>query len=140
MTWDEGAIVEPLSVSIHAVKRSDPPLGGNALVFGAGAIGLLTAAVLQAQGMSRVVVVDIDEKKLQIAKDLGYASATYLSPIKPPTEVKPDISEILQDAQSLAKTISEQSGLVGFDRVYECTGAPSCVQTGIYVRTHQIQF
>lgn len=133
MTWEQGAIIEPLAVSVHAVRRSDPPLGANALVFGAGAIGLLTAAVLQAQGMSQVVVVDIDEKKLAIAKELGYASSTFLSPMKPRPAVAPGINEILEGAKSLSQEICESVGVAGFERVYECTGAPPCVQSGIYV-------
>lgn len=133
LTWEQGAIIEPLAVSVHAVRRSDAPLGANALVFGAGAIGLLTAAVLQAQGMSKVVVVDIDEKKLAIAKKLGFASSTFLNLIKPRPATPPSIEEILDGSKSLAKEICDSIGVSGFERVYECTGAPPCVQSGIYV-------
>lgn len=98
-------------------------------MFGAGAIGLLTAAVLQAQGTSEVVVADIDSARLQIAKDLGLATQTFLIPLG---ARKSDITEILKDANALSTTISEATGQDGFDRVYECTGVPSCVQTGIY--------
>lgn len=94
---------------------------------------MLTAAVLHAQGMSQVVVVDIDEAKLGIVKTLGFATGTFLSPRKAPSTHAPDIAVTLADARTLATTICEQFGQPGFDRVYECTGAPSCVQAAIYV-------
>lgn len=99
-------------------------------MFGAGAIGLLTAAVLQAQGMSEIVVADIDEARLNIALNLKLATKTFLIPMGPR---KTDITEILDDAKALSAKISEVAGLSGFDRIYECTGVPSCVQTGIFV-------
>jgi L-iditol 2-dehydrogenase len=130
VTFEQAALVEPLSVSIHGVRRSDAPRGGCTLVFGAGAIGLLTAAVLQARGMSEVLVADIDEQRLQIALDLGMATKTFLIPRKSP---KTEIKDTLADAQELAALLCAKVGVDGFDRVYECTGVPSCVQTGIYV-------
>ncbi|KFY94759.1 hypothetical protein V500_03070 [Pseudogymnoascus sp. VKM F-4518 (FW-2643)] len=129
ITFDQAALIEPLSVSIHGVNRSQAPPGGKTLIFGAGAIGLLTAAVLRAQDMSEVVVADIDSARLTIAKDLGLATKTFLIPQAP---MKTEIDEVLKDAQDLAAKIAETAGVRGFDRVYECTGVPSCVQTGIY--------
>ena len=67
------------------------------MVFGAGAIGLLTASVLQAQGSSEIVIADIDEARLKIALDLGLATKTYLIPMGPR---KSDITEILEDAKT----------------------------------------
>lgn len=130
VNFEQAALIEPLAVSIHAVQRSQAPLGGRSLVFGAGAIGLLTASVLQAQGSSEIVIADIDEARLKIALDLGLATKTYLIPMGPR---KSDITEILEDAKTLATTIAKSVNLTGFDRVYECTGVPSCVQAGIYV-------
>ncbi|OBT61476.1 hypothetical protein VE03_09347 [Pseudogymnoascus sp. 23342-1-I1] len=129
ITFDQAALIEPLSVSIHGVNRSQAPPGGKTLIFGAGAIGLLTAAVLRAQDMSEVVVADIDSARLEIAKELGLATKTFLIPRGP---IKTEIEEVLKDSQDLAAKIAEAAGVRGFDRVYECTGVPSCVQTGIY--------
>jgi L-iditol 2-dehydrogenase len=129
VSFDQAALIEPLSVSIHGVNRSQVPIHGKTLIFGAGAIGLLTAAVLRAQDMSEVMVADIDSARLTIAKDLGLATKTFLIPLEPK---KTEIGEILKDAQDLAAKIAESAGIRGFDRVYECSGVPSCVQTGIY--------
>ncbi|GAB3601663.1 sorbitol dehydrogenase [Microbacterium tumbae] len=67
----EGALIEPLSVAFHAVQRSGVGLGDRALVLGAGSIGLLTLLALQASGVRDVVVVDLVENRLQLAKELG---------------------------------------------------------------------
>ena len=52
---DVGALVEPLAVGYHAVRLSGPRAGGTAAVFGAGPIGLVTAASLKAVGAGQVI-------------------------------------------------------------------------------------
>ena len=72
----EGALVEPLAVACHAVHRAGVRPGGNALVLGAGAIGLLIAQVWLALGGGPVAVVDLDEGRLSVAEELGIPSWT----------------------------------------------------------------
>lgn len=67
----EGAMIEPLSVAFHAVDRSGAGLGDRAVVLGAGAIGLLTMLSLRAAGIREVVVVDLEENRLELARGLG---------------------------------------------------------------------
>jgi (R,R)-butanediol dehydrogenase/meso-butanediol dehydrogenase/diacetyl reductase len=55
---DLGALVEPLAVAYHAVRLSGTTGGQTALVFGAGPIGLVTAANLRAAGAGQIVVVE----------------------------------------------------------------------------------
>lgn len=143
VTYEEGALIEPLAVSLHAVNRSvsagsnpsTPLTGSSALVVGAGAMGILTAVALSASGVSNILIVDIDEPRLAIAKSLSnnrFNLKTYLLPrTKPPTE----ITEQLASATSLAETLVSAAGVSsssGFDRVFECTGLPSCVQLSIF--------
>lgn len=65
------ALVEPLTVAIHGVDRANIRTGASALVFGAGVIGLLSAMVLKAKGVSKLTVCDLDPKKLKIAEEIG---------------------------------------------------------------------
>ncbi len=58
MATDVGALVEPLAVAVHAVRLSGIRPGGTAVVFGAGPIGLVTAANLRAAGAGLIVVVE----------------------------------------------------------------------------------
>lgn len=69
--FPEAAMVEPLAVAAHAVSLSQVPEEGTVLVVGAGMIGLLVLTVLRAEGCNNVIVTDIDESRLQLAKDLG---------------------------------------------------------------------
>lgn len=67
----EGALMEPLAVGFHAAIQGEAHLGQTAIVMGAGCIGLVTMMALKARGVSRVYVVDIMEKRLNKALDLG---------------------------------------------------------------------
>ena len=67
----EGALIEPLAVGFHAAIQGDAHLGQKAVVMGAGCIGLVSMMALKARGVSEVYVVDIMEKRLQKALELG---------------------------------------------------------------------
>ena len=67
----EGALIEPLAVGMHAANQGGAHLGQTAVVTGAGCIGLVTLLSLKAMGVSNVIVVDIMEKRLQKALELG---------------------------------------------------------------------
>ena len=67
----EGALIEPLAVGFHAAIQGDAHLGQKAVVMGAGCIGLVTMMALKARGVSQVYVVDIMEKRLKKALELG---------------------------------------------------------------------
>lgn len=67
----EGALIEPLAVGFHAAIQGDARLGQKAVVMGAGCIGLVSMMALKARGVSEVYVVDIMEKRLEKAMELG---------------------------------------------------------------------
>lgn len=67
----EAALIEPLAVGFHAAKQGEAHLGQTAVVFGAGCIGLVSMMACAAMGVSRVIVVDVMEKRLEKAKELG---------------------------------------------------------------------
>lgn len=67
----EGALIEPLAVGFHAANQGGAHLGQTAVVMGAGCIGLVTMMALRAEGVDKIYVVDIIEKRLQKAKELG---------------------------------------------------------------------
>jgi L-iditol 2-dehydrogenase len=74
LPFAEAAMIEPLAVAVHAVDLANVPKNGTALVVGAGMIGLLTLQALRVAGCSTVYVVDIDETRLQLARELGAAA------------------------------------------------------------------
>lgn len=75
MTLDEGALVEPASVAAHAVEMTGNILGKTVVILGCGAVGLLTTMVAKIAGASKVVVVDVQEGRLEKARELGATAA-----------------------------------------------------------------
>jgi L-iditol 2-dehydrogenase len=73
MSMAEAALLEAVSVALHAVRLSEARAGDTALVVGAGMIGLLTLQAALAAGCARVFVADIVEPRLKLAKELGAA-------------------------------------------------------------------
>ena len=67
----EGALIEPLAVGFHAAMQGGARAGQTAVVMGSGCIGLVTMMSLKAMGVSKVYVVDIMEKRLEKALELG---------------------------------------------------------------------
>ena len=67
----EGALIEPLAVGMHAARQGEAKLGQTAVVTGAGCIGLVSLLSLKAMGVTKVIVVDVMEKRLQKALELG---------------------------------------------------------------------
>ncbi len=67
----EGALIEPLAVGFHAANQGGAHAGQTAVVFGSGCIGLVSMMALKAEGVSKVYVVDIMQKRLDKALELG---------------------------------------------------------------------
>ena len=72
LSYEEMAMAEPAAVSLHALRRAGAMFGDTVAIFGAGAIGLMTAAFAKASGASKVILFDIDNKKLEFAKQIGW--------------------------------------------------------------------
>ncbi|GIK04895.1 L-arabinitol 4-dehydrogenase [Aspergillus viridinutans] len=77
MSFEDGALLEPLSVSLAAIERSGLRLGDPCLITGAGPIGLITLLSAKAAGATPLVITDIDEGRLEFAKSLVPEVRTY---------------------------------------------------------------
>ena len=71
MSFEQGALVEPYAVGLHAVRRSAAGPGRAVAVIGAGPIGLMTLAALHAEGVTDVVVAERSESRAALAAELG---------------------------------------------------------------------
>ena len=105
----EAAMLEPATVTVHAVRRMNMRLGDSAVVLGAGPIGLLTLQCAKAAGAGRVVVVEPDSSRATIAAELGADSV--IDPSK----------------EDVAERVRAECGAMGPDVVLECAGIPSTV-------------
>ena len=71
MSFDEGAMIEPLAVTVHAANQAGAVEGKNIWVIGAGPIGILLMQSLKAKGAACVLMTDISDARLEIAKTCG---------------------------------------------------------------------
>lgn len=71
LTYEEGAMIEPLSVAVHAVRRFGDIKGKHVAVLGAGPIGNLVAQTAKGMGAESVMITDISDYRLRLAKECG---------------------------------------------------------------------
>src|SRR5436190_6191754 len=98
------ALMEPLSVAIHVCRQAGVEAHKNVVVFGAGPIGLLTAAVSKAWGAKQVITVDIQKSRLEFSKN--FASTGTFLPDKPG-----DGESNIEYAQKVGHKIKKQFNL-----------------------------
>ncbi|WWD02905.1 chlorophyll synthesis pathway protein BchC [Kwoniella europaea PYCC6329] len=125
-----GAMMEPLSVAVHAVaNKGGMKTGYNVLIFGAGPVGLLAMAVAKGMGGNRIVAVDINKERLDFAK--GYAATDVYIPIKQnENETRPQYS--VRAATDLLLSLGIPArGPGSIDLVVDATGAEVCIQMGL---------
>jgi len=73
VSYEEAALVEPLSIGVHAVAISPIQMGDVVLINGCGTIGLMTLQAAKASGASRIIVSDLDDTRLAVAGRMGAA-------------------------------------------------------------------
>ena len=71
MSYDEGAMIEPLAVAVHAVKQARDVKGAKIAVLGAGPIGILVAQAAKGLGAEQVMITDVSALRLEKAKECG---------------------------------------------------------------------
>ena len=71
ITFEQAAMIEAVSVAVHAVALTPVKLGDSAVVVGAGMIGLLVIQALRLAGTSRIIAVDVNESRLKLAAAYG---------------------------------------------------------------------
>lgn len=71
MSLEEGAMIEPLAVAVHAVRRAGDVKGKDICVLGAGPIGILVAQAAKGLGAGRVMVTDVSSLRLEKARECG---------------------------------------------------------------------
>lgn len=71
MSFEEGALIEPLAVAMTAAREAGAKIGQSAAILGSGCIGLVTLLALRAMGLSKITVVDLFDIRLNKARELG---------------------------------------------------------------------
>lgn len=78
VSFEQAAMVEPVAVAAHAVNVSKIQPGKSAVVIGVGMVGVFVVKMLQLAGANPIIVVDLDDEKLELAKEFG-ATHTFKS-------------------------------------------------------------
>lgn len=66
-----GALIEPFAVGLHAANRAGVTADDRAVIFGAGTIGLTVLAALRARGVKDILVIDLSDRRLDLAREMG---------------------------------------------------------------------
>jgi len=111
MSFEEGALIEPLSVGMHACRLSGVAAGSHVLITGAGPIGLVSLLVAKASGATKVIMTDVMENRLDFAKKLG-ADAAFKS-------TDPDVLKKILEFAPITQTL-------------ECSGAEPALTLAIH--------
>jgi L-iditol 2-dehydrogenase len=113
LSFEQAAMVEAVSVAVHAVERTPLSLNASVAVVGTGMIGLLVVQVLRARSCGQIIAIDLDEGKLKLARQFG-ASRTLEA-------AEPDLLEKI-------RSLTDGRGV---DAAFEVVGLPATVKTAI---------
>lgn len=113
VSFDQAAMVEPISISLHALNLTSLGLHDTAMVVGSGMIGLFMVQIVRAAGCSQVIAVDLEDHKLELAKRLG--ATTVLNPRR-------------DDIPSVVRGLTEGRGA---DVAFEAVGITATVKTAV---------
>lgn len=111
-SFEEGALVEPMSVAVHAVSRAGTLVGRRVAVLGAGPIGNLVAQVARAEG-AQILIADLSPHCLQIARTCGLTATSNVK------------------EETLAQASARDFGPNGFDVAFECVGVEPTITAAI---------
>jgi len=113
----QGAMLEPATIALHAVRRTPIRLGDVSVIIGGGPIGLLVAQCARAAGAGLVVLIEPQPSRRALGEQLGCDIV-----IDPTAEA---------DGDPLAARLATLTGRNGADVVFECAGIPETVETAV---------
>jgi L-iditol 2-dehydrogenase len=115
VTLKEAALAEPLAVGVHAAKRGGVLFNKNIVIIGAGMIGLSTLICVARAGAKNIIVTDLSDERLKIARSLGATqtiNASEIAPVEKILNIQPD---------------------EGIDIAFECVGIESSIRDAMDV-------
>ena len=111
ISFDLGAMVEPLAVAVHAYTRTDDVKGKKVLVLGAGPIGILVAQAGKALGAEAVMITDLSDYRLDIARQCGVDYTVNVGEVDLEQEITdrfgPDRADLIMECVGVNATIND---------------------------------
>jgi L-iditol 2-dehydrogenase len=115
VSFEQAAMIEALSIAVHAAGRAPVAPGGTAVVVGAGMIGLLVIQALRAAGCGAIVAVDVDPARLEMAGRMGADAG------------------VKADDPGAVEAVQRRTGGRGADLAFEVVGIEPAVRTAVGV-------
>jgi threonine dehydrogenase-like Zn-dependent dehydrogenase len=109
VSYEEGALVEPLAVGVHAVRKAKLDIGARVLIIGAGPIGLSVTAFAKLAGARDVVVSEFNATRRKRAKSMGATAV-----------IDPSVGNLAESFAAIAGAPP--------DVIFECVGAKGLIQ------------
>lgn len=113
VSFQEAALVEPLSIGVHAAAISPLKMGDTVLINGGGTIGLMTLQAVKASGASRIILADRKDDKLALARSMGTTDT---------------VNSAAEDVPAFCRGLT---GGEGVDLVFDAVGAENTINAGI---------
>lgn len=117
LSLEEGAMCEPLSVGIHACRRAGIGPEKNVLIMGAGPIGLVTMLAARAFGAPRIIIADVDDYRLSVAKSLGVDDFV---------KVSTNIQDLGEEVANIRRAMGAE-----VDVTFDCAGFSKTMSTAL---------
>ncbi len=114
VSFNECALVEPLSISLRATKHAGDLAGKTVAVFGTGPIGLMGVLCLKGFGAKRIIAIDLIDKRLKLAMDCG-------------------ATDSINSREDVLAITRKMTGGLGVDVVFDAAGVAATVNTGIEI-------
>ena len=90
VSYEEAALTEPASVALHGLRRAKMDVGDKIAILGTGPIGILLAQWARIWGAGEIFLVDIDKKKLEVAREYDFAKLINAVESNPMEEIRKD--------------------------------------------------
>jgi len=113
LTFEQGALVEPAAVGVHSTGRAGELKGKNVVVLGAGPIGNLVAQMVRCRGAKKILITDLSDFRLEIAKQCGTANTSNAA------------------KESLAEAAERVFGEEGFEVAFEAVGVEATMDAAV---------
>lgn len=126
VTMEEGALMEPLAVGIHACKRANVTLGTKVLILGSGPIGLSALIAARSMGAGEIAITDLVEDRLQLAqKEFG---ATHTVVVRKESTENDLVTEIHKKMNGAPDVTIDCTGMQATNRLaLQATNSGGCI-------------
>lgn len=134
MTFEEGAMIEPLAVGVYAAERGNVSIRDTVAIIGSGPIGLMTLQAVRARGATSVVITDLQPFRLDFAKRFGASMTINIKdedPVQKILQYTDGGADVVMDAVGFPETIQQTIKIARPGAVIVWIGMPTVDQIPI---------